>query len=1089
MMEEFFYYYPESSDPHIQEILTSKKEFYDLASSPGDNRPYEKILFRYQELIKRFLFVYDRLLLMHRTGTGKSCSAFGSSEQFKVTLIKSITDAAELYGTTERTHIKKVYVLTRGKIIIEELKKQLVCKCTESKEYFTQNVLTADNPNKVQKRINKEINKFYIFESFVTFSTKAKENIERTGSYEEYEGSMFIIDEAHILTSTEYDESTGERDAEDELAKELLMKEGKKIRESYDFLHELFHNLKRCKVLLMTATPMINSSSEIAPLMNLLLPLDRQMPTDTDFSSYSIDDLEPYFRGLVSFVRESRLNIEIVREGTDVEFPITIGERSLVTRSKFFVVSMSPRQTRGYIKASNRNFFIDKRQASNFVFPDGSTGIQGFNRYMVKRDNDYYEPNNELRGYLQDINRLSTLSIKFFEIVKLVKEENQSCFVYCDFLKGCGALLLGAVLRSQGFEQFRVGGDIVKPKTASSRQSVYEGYCASAETEIEFHLEQKLRFALITSETPKDVKNNIFKIFNSDANRYGKYIKVIVGSRISRTAINLSNVRQIHILGQAWNSSNTYQAESRGIRATSHVVLLRELGHVQVRIFSYLATLDEEVAKEEKLDPLSDSIDIIMAQTSERKNVLIHRMERVMKSCAIDCQLHYKRNYLPDIDKPGTAENDYDENPFMCFDRPPNFEDESGYRVLYSKKDIEEKRNHLLENFDIENSNGPVNNWMEIREDSYYFNMALQELVNDLTQIKNNFGFLPYLVDDGKYVFSDLVFPLWDDPDISMVYYTENMFIQEQNIFEERVREIQVRLDRKIVETLERTEDLKLVEKLSYSAKVKAFEERVLREIKGETIPKYMDYIYDTFKNYLYVFHEPVKALQEEYERMQQKKQKPGPGRKRIRNIIKVKRLKKPEVKIQGEGEKVYIHTLYGQEFMRTSYTVVSHAFKGASLRILKPSVVLEWRDLKPYEVSIYNMMIQEVNLERNRKMEENMIYGTISKIDGKFRIHDKTLETEATTDARRYFRGKVCENWKKKQLIELLWKLEVKQLTEVNVPDDTVVEELRKSKFDTEQLDMDQMRYYYSWLREGKETICDIIRKTLEERGLIEMI
>ena len=35
--------------------------------------------------------------------------------------------------------------------------------------------------------------------------------------------------------------------------------------------------------MLLSATPMINEPNEVAPLMNLLLPLDKQMPTNPSY--------------------------------------------------------------------------------------------------------------------------------------------------------------------------------------------------------------------------------------------------------------------------------------------------------------------------------------------------------------------------------------------------------------------------------------------------------------------------------------------------------------------------------------------------------------------------------------------------------------------------------------------------------------------------------------------------------------------------------------------------------------------------------------------------------------------------------------
>ena len=89
-------------------------------------------------------------------------------------------------------------------------------------------------------------------------------------------------------------------------------------------------------------------------------------------------------------------------------------------------------------------------------------------------------------------------------------------------------------------------------------------------------INKTFRYALLTGDTPDTVTRTILDTFNSYENRYGEYIKVLIGSRVSRVGINLANVLNVFIVNPSWNQSNTYQAISRAIRATSHVSLIEE---------------------------------------------------------------------------------------------------------------------------------------------------------------------------------------------------------------------------------------------------------------------------------------------------------------------------------------------------------------------------------------------------------------------------------------------------------------------------------------------------------------------------------
>ncbi len=69
---------------------------------------------------------------------------------------------------------------------------------------------------------------------------------------------------------------------------------------------------------------------------------------------------------------------------------------------------------------------------------------------------------------------------------------------------------------------------------------------------------------------------NILELVNSKENCSGKYVKVLLASRIARDAINVKNVLSIHLVGPEWNQSNILQATSRGIRVGSHEDLVQK---------------------------------------------------------------------------------------------------------------------------------------------------------------------------------------------------------------------------------------------------------------------------------------------------------------------------------------------------------------------------------------------------------------------------------------------------------------------------------------------------------------------------------
>ena len=112
----------------------------------------------------------------------------------------------------------------------------------------------------VQKIFLKEIG--YTFNSFdeiqKTLSSMLDQEIVKT-----YSNMIIGIDEVHNLRQYEERKKEG----------------GKEKSIQYNQIHRLMHLVKGCKKIIMSGTPMTDTIDGIADVMNLILPLDNQMPT------------------------------------------------------------------------------------------------------------------------------------------------------------------------------------------------------------------------------------------------------------------------------------------------------------------------------------------------------------------------------------------------------------------------------------------------------------------------------------------------------------------------------------------------------------------------------------------------------------------------------------------------------------------------------------------------------------------------------------------------------------------------------------------------------------------------------------------
>jgi hypothetical protein len=80
-LEDFIESYQSVYTNHFQKLISSKKEFNELKP---DIEKLKKLnrgeYYNHQIFYHRYLRIYDDLLIMDATGTGKSCSVMGFTE-------------------------------------------------------------------------------------------------------------------------------------------------------------------------------------------------------------------------------------------------------------------------------------------------------------------------------------------------------------------------------------------------------------------------------------------------------------------------------------------------------------------------------------------------------------------------------------------------------------------------------------------------------------------------------------------------------------------------------------------------------------------------------------------------------------------------------------------------------------------------------------------------------------------------------------------------------------------------------------------------------------------------------------------------
>ena len=796
--ENFKLFNPYYND--FYDSILDKKEFNDLTLPKIETIPKERgQLLKHQKLVSRFLSnetPYDEILLFHAMGSGKSCTAIGAIEN-------------SLFSKNN-TRFNYSLVITNNTNLADNFIEEIVLKCTDG-HYINKEIEEFEksknkDPSKRMQLLRKAVKTKYrfltyhgiakeVFDLIKNFLKSPSNNLEKDDLYniydligKTYKNVIIAMDEVHHIREKQILKS-------DELDK-------------YKMIKYLCEGSQNRKIILMSGTPMRDSPEEIASLMNLILPINMKMKSGKQFiSEYlekevsttisksgntlttivkpeKVDELKAYFKGRISYLKSMESDVK----------KIFNGESSLSKNLNHLVLypnHMSKFQRGYYLKAFHKDveeskgkgggIYNNSRQASLFVYPDGLYGPEGFKNHIItkvqkKTTNpqnpdkkitiNSYSLSNQIKTYLKGSNNEETIknikkySSKYAKILSdiLNKGQNKCIFIYCEFVQGSGSILFSKLLELLGYSQ-AVGNETEKAK----------------------------RYALFTDLTT--TKNDVINIknrFNQPDNMFGEYIQIIIGSSIVTEGFSLFNIQQEHIITPHWNYTQIEQSLARGLRVGSHSQLLNNGINPQVDIYQHVSMPFKENTEK--------SVDLIMYEFSESKDIGIKNIERLIKESAFDCGLTYNRNSNEnEID--GSRNCEYQECEYKCdginmsklnmtvnmIDKPDKL-DYSTFQLYYIEDyidDIVEMLNNLFTNdFNIKLS--VILNELPNYTD-FQILSGLSKIINENIPIRNKYFIENYLREYNNVYF--LVDNITEHSDILSSYYIENPYILTDKSF------------------------------------------------------------------------------------------------------------------------------------------------------------------------------------------------------------------------------------------------------------------------------------------------------------------
>jgi len=409
--------YQDPSDDNFYSFINKKYTQYKITKR---KRTLEQICFpkKYQfQVPQKFLAdyinpktPYTGILVFHRIGAGKTCTAINIAENFKKKKQIMIVLPASLKGNF-RSELRS---LCAGENYLTNKERE------ELKRYHP-----SDSQYKsIIKRSDERIDKYYIIYSYNKFVNLIKQNKLKLNN------TLLIIDEIHNMIS-----ETGIY---------------------YESLYNIIQSASTdLKIVLMSATPIFDKPVEISLTMNLLIGKNK-LPTGIDFANtfidmhmtargpiYSTKNMElfkNYIRGYVSYYRGAPPYVFPLTEMHIVKCKMSNQQLKLYNK----VIKKEFTNPGDYINEDISNsFFIGTRMISNFMFPNKQIGEEGFNSLS---DGDF------------SILKLKIYSPKFLKILRRIRRCQGTVFVYSNFKEYGGIRVFVRMLEEYGYKNYQYHG-------------------------------------------------------------------------------------------------------------------------------------------------------------------------------------------------------------------------------------------------------------------------------------------------------------------------------------------------------------------------------------------------------------------------------------------------------------------------------------------------------------------------------------------------------------------------------------------------------------------------------------------------------
>lgn len=725
-----------------------------------------------QSFIRRFYSVdissslYNVVFLFHSTGSGKTCTAVQIAEQYS----RYLRQHPDIDGW--------IYYISN-----KSSRENFINELTKSCGNIANNIsFTGENPylnDKEKKELEKyrdtlSIKEFKKFRKrillskltenkykFFNFQAFGRDNIYNKIGNNKFNDSLIIVDEAHNLLNEN------------------------KFYISFDKIKE---ESVRFRMILMSATPMMNTPQNIINFINVMYKQDGKVTLNDIFvrSTGRTKNVENTINKK-KLIEKFKGKISYLSEYDPINYPkrIDTGEiPDYLTYTKLIRVPMSTYQFEAYKYYYTGANDVSIKYISNFCLPNM---IFNFSKYLPTEEEGKNLKNknliiktkdNNITGPGLSINNIKKYSGKFYLLIKnILSRQGGVNIIYSKFVKNSGIKLIGEILRMNGYQEY---GSLVRYKENLRHYKTNETYSewkkthdsqsekeSSNEGDSSFIPGKYVVFYDILSDIQRE---KILSIMRSPENKDGKLIRFLIGSKLIKESVDIKWVMDVDIMESQYNISEIMQIIGRAIRYKSHEGI-----DPYVRIHKYVSILPKPYERKETSETSETSVSDNKGKTSEtsessyikeiysaeemdyindeKNSIMIKEIERTLKIIAVDCEPNHDK-YPKEIYN-NTIECDYQLCDYLCNDKYKKTifnlfgEKESNIleNIFYAELDVPVIIDHIKEIFynNVVYCAKDIIAYLSTIYNEYFVKLAFEKLVHNKDILYNKYGVKGYL--------------------------------------------------------------------------------------------------------------------------------------------------------------------------------------------------------------------------------------------------------------------------------------------------------------------------------------------------------